>query len=419
MDGQKLRLEWLEAAELQDNPHNWRLHPYTQEAALRAALQEVGWAGALLYNEQTGRLIDGHLRKQLANKGEKVPVLIGSWNAEQEAKILATFDPLAAMAQTDTQAFEELLSSVRFESSAITDMLESLAGAAAAPCLLQPEDLSEPADQVERADELWAKWRPAAGQVWAAGRHRIACGDSSTERVFAALWQNIDERASLVCCDPPYGVDYGAKTAWMEGHGAQRKRPAIKNDALAPQELRRLFGAALKLAANYAQPGAAIYATVPSGSLLPYFIGGLEDGGFSFKHSLVWLKNSPVLGRGDYHYRHETILYGWLPNGAHYFIADRTQDSVFAIDRPPASPFHPTTKPVALMARMLMNSSRPGDLVLDPYCGSGTTLLACEQLGRRGFGLELDPRYVAVTLERLHGLGLQPELLAVPDQSNG
>lgn len=151
--------------------------------------------------------------------------------------------------------------------------------------------------------------------------------------------------------------------------------------------------------------------SVPSGSMLPYFIAGLEDGGFTFKHSLAWIKNSMVLGRGDYHYRHETILYGWLPNGAHYFTSDRTQDSVFEIDRPQASPFHPTTKPIGLVARMIMNSSRKGELVFDPFCGSGTTLLACEQLGRIGFGVELDPRYVAVTLERLSALGLKPRLL--------
>jgi hypothetical protein len=415
MAGERLRLEWLDAAELQDNPANWRLHPYAQEAALLDAKHEVGWAGALLYNERTGHLIDGHLRKKIAKKGEKVPVLVGSWNAEEEAKILATLDPIGMMAQIDQRALEALLGSVRFESSAIASLLESLAGEAASQSLAHPEDLREPLDQIERADELWAKWKTGAGQLWAAGQHRIVCGDSSKEAVVEALWRRVKERARLLWCDAPYSIDYGGKTAWMEKRGAQRKRAAIKNDTLAPNELRSMFGASLKLASNYAHPGAAVYATVPSGSLLPYFIAGLEDGGFTFKHSLVWIKNSMVLGRGDYHYRHETILYGWLANGAHYFVADRTQDSVLEIDRPQASPFHPTTKPIALVARMIMNSSRKGELVLDPYCGSGTTLLACQQLGRIGFGIELDPRYVAVILERLHALGLKPKLIATDD----
>jgi DNA modification methylase len=167
----------------------------------------------------------------------------------------------------------------------------------------------------------------------------------------------------------------------------------------------------LRAATKHAEPGASIYATVASGSLLPFFIAGLEDGGFTFKHSLVWVNNSMVLGRGDYNYRHETILFGWIENGAHYFVPDRTQASVFEIDRPHASPFHPTCKPIELVARMIMNSSRKGDLVYDPFLGSGTTLLACEQLGRIGFGVELDPGNVAVALERLRALGLKPKLV--------
>jgi len=198
----------------------------------------------------------------------------------------------------------------------------------------------------------------------------------------------------------------------MAKHGGQRKRTAIENDTLKPNEIRRLFGNALKLAASQAAPGAVIYATVPSGSLLPFFIAAFEDGGFTFKHSLVWLKNSPVLGRGDYHYQHETILYGWLPTGPHYFVADRAKSSVFEVDRPQSSPFHATTKPLELIARFIMNSSRKHETVYDPFCGSGTTLLACQQLGRIGLGVELDPGYVAVTLERLSTLGLKPKLIA-------
>ena len=137
----------------------------------------------------------------------------------------------------------------------------------------------------------------------------------------------------------------------------------------------------------------------------------------------MWLKNSLVLGRGDYHYRHETILYGWRESGPHYFTIDRKQDSVFEVDRPAASPFHSTTKPVALIARMISNSSRPGELVYDPFCGSGSTLLAAHQLGRIGYGVEIDPGNVAVTLERLSLLGLEPvreiKMRRLPRNSDG
>jgi DNA modification methylase len=155
--------------------------------------------------------------------------------------------------------------------------------------------------------------------------------------------------------------------------------------------------------------GAVIYATVPS-VFLKYFIQGLEDGGFSYRHCLVWVKQTFVLGRSDYHYRHEPILYGWINNGPHYFIDDRTQDSVFEIDRPLLSELHPTTKPLELIGRMISNSSCPGELIYDPFCGSGSTIVAAHQLGRIGFGCEIDPGYVAVGLERLSMLGLRPEL---------
>lgn len=406
-----LKLEWRDPAGLPENEQNYKIHTSAQLLALRAALAELGWAGALLFNERTGRLIDGHARKKVARRGEKVPVLIGSWSKEDEAKLLASLDPLGAMAQIDSDALKALLGSVRFESSAIASLLESFAGEAASLCIADPRDLKEPPDYLERADELAIKWGTAEGQLWQAGQHRIVCGDCRDEALLKWLWARSAYRLRLVWTDAPYGVNYGAKTAWMQKHGAQRRRASIANDSLKPEEIRKLFGSSLRAAAKYAMPGAAIYAMVPSGSMLPQFIAGLEDGGFTFKHSLVWLKNSLVLGRGDYHYRHETVLYGWIENGPHYFVADRSKDTVFEVDRPQASIFHATTKPIELAARMIMNSSRKGELVCDPFVGSGTTLLACEQLGRIGFGVELDPRYVAVTLERLSALGLEPKLV--------
>jgi DNA modification methylase len=172
-----------------------------------------------------------------------------------------------------------------------------------------------------------------------------------------------------------------------------------------------LFATALEVAREYAVAGASIYAAVPS-AFLKYFIQGLEDGGFSYRHCLVWLKQTLVLSRCDYHYRHEPILYGWLENDRHYFTDDRTNDSVFEVDRPMVSDLHPTTKPVELIAHMVANSSRPGELVYDPFGGSGSTILAAHQLGRIGYACELDPGYVAVELERLSILGLTPEKVA-------
>src|SRR5207245_11677285 len=121
---------------------------------------------------------------------------------------------------------------------------------------------------------------------------------------------------------------------------------------------------------------------VPVGPLLPDFIDALNQSGFSFKSLLVWVKNQFVLGRSDYQFRHENILYGWIENGAHYFIDDRTQDSVFMFDKPHVSEAHPASKPIGLLARMISNSSRPGELVYDPFAGTGTCIVAAHQLGR-------------------------------------
>jgi DNA modification methylase len=370
----------------------------------------VGWAGAGLYNRRTRRLIDGHLRKKVAKKGEKMPVLTGWWTKKQEAKILLTLDPIGSLATADKDALDKLIASVTFEGSALDPLLEKLLGDASWQSFVSDE-LQEPADQIERADELRKKWKTEEGQIWEAGPHRVMSGNSTDAAVVSRLWLGVKQLFRMIWSDPPFGVNYGDKTNWLKAHGAQKKRRAIENDSLKPDEIRRLFGSALKVASTYAAPGAAIYSTVPSGSMLPFFINGMEDGGFTFKHSLVWKKNSLVLGRCDYHYRHETILYGWIENGPHYFISDRTQDSVFEIDRPSTSVFHPTTKPLELVARMIANSSKKGELVYDPFCGSGSTVLAGAQLGRIVFAVELDPRYLAVQLERLSALGLQPKLI--------
>jgi hypothetical protein len=143
-----LRLEWHNREELEDNPKNWRQHPSAQLLALRDIIAEVGWAGALLYNERTGRLIDGHARKKVAKKGEKVPVLVGSWTEEEERKILLTLDPIGSMAAADRTALDELIASVRFESPALGAVLEQLAGDTAWQSIGPPE-LKEPADNLE------------------------------------------------------------------------------------------------------------------------------------------------------------------------------------------------------------------------------------------------------------------------------
>lgn len=210
--------------------------------------------------------------------------------------------------------------------------------------------------------------------------------------------------------DPPYGVDYSAKNAYLNrtDRGNRIQRP-IENDNLTAGETGIMFKKALEVAKQFAEPGAACYATVPGGPLLAYFIQAFQASGFEFKHQLVWVKHQFVIGMADYHHRFEPILYGWLPNGAHYFVNDRTQDDVFEVDKPHVSDTHPTQKPIELLARMIANSSQVGDIVYDPFLGSGTSVAAAHQLRRVGYGLETDPRYLAVAIQRLADLGLEPK----------
>lgn len=167
------------------------------------------------------------------------------------------------------------------------------------------------------------------------------------------------------------------------------------------------------------EPGTPFYVAHPAGALASTFARLVEDVGWRIHQTLVWVKDSMVLGHADYHYKHEPILHGWKPGpgrsgrGNHEgsrWYGDNSQVSVFTVDRPKHSSEHPTMKPPELIAAMIGNSSRPGDIVVDCFCGSGSTLVAAEQTGRHGYGMEIEPKYVAVTLERLSGMGLEPRL---------
>jgi DNA modification methylase len=399
------------ARELIPNPKNWRRHPKPQADALKALLQEIGNADALLVRELSNKrlmLIDGHLRAGIM-PDQEVTVLILDLTEDEADKLLLTLDPLAAMATADNQRLDELLETVRFDDPAALALLDDLR--AREGLLLQElNDLADPEPQLDQADELRRKYGTAPGQLWQLGPHRIVCGDARDPRTVGRLWE-VGQTYRALWSDPPYGVAYAAKNRLLNrsDRGNRIQKP-IANDELPADQVSALFRDSLKQALPFAARGAACYAAVPCGTALPFFISAFNDSGFSFKHLLVWVKQHFVLGMSDYQHRHEAVLYGWLENGPHYFIPDRTQTSVFEVDKPATSALHPTTKPVPLIADMLQNSSRPGDIIYDPFCGSGSTIIAAAQLKRVGYGCELDPGYVAVELERLALLGFKPEL---------
>ena len=407
-------LRRVKASELILNPKNWRRHPKEQAAALKGLLAEVGYADALIARElPDGRLmlIDGHLRAE-TTKNAIVPVLVLDVTEAEADKLLLTLDPLAAMAQADQDQVMALLDTVRTDSQAVAALLERVAGQEAWQAIDGSRELVDPPAAVNKADELRTKWGTEMGQLWQIGAHRILCGDSRDQAAVRRLWGDNGPRLRMIWTDPPYGVDYAAKNAYLNrSDRGNRIQVPIENDKLTAGETGFLFKAALSVAKDWAHTGATVYATVPSGPLLIYFVQALTAAWYTFRAQLAWVKQQFVIGMADYHHRFEPILYGWLPDGAHYFIEDRRQDDVFEIDKPHVNDLHPTTKPVELIARMIRNSSREGELVYDPFCGSGSTLLAAHQLQRIGYGVEIDPGYLAVTLERLSMLGLKPELI--------
>ena len=235
------------------------------------------------------------------------------------------------------------------------------------------------------------------GDVLELGEHRLVCGDACDPGVYARLLAG--EQANLFWTDPPFGVEYVGKT---------RARLRIANDEAS--ELRRLLGEGFACADAALAPGSALYVCHPAGRQCPLFLEAFLAQGWLLRQGLVWVKDQMVLGHADYHYKHEPLLYGFRPGpgrlgrGGDGWQGDSKQVSVLELPRPRASRLHPTSKPPELIAICLRNSSRRGDLVLDPFAGSGSTLVACERLGRRARLVELDPAYCDVIVSRFERL---------------
>ena len=226
-----------------------------------------------------------------------------------------------------------------------------------------------------------------AGDLWALGHHRLLCGDCTRRDAVSTLMGV--EIADLMVTDPPYGVRYTGK---------KLVRKAIKNDDLTGEQFRGFLLAAFRSAPL--KPGGCFYICAPSNRMLESFLWATAEAGLDVKQALVWMKNHFVLSRSDYHSKHEVLLYGWKPGAPHYYSGDRRQHSIWEFPKPQRSPFHPTSKPIALLERTIVNNSREGEMVYDGFVGGGSTLIACESTGRRCRALEIEPQYVAVTIAR-------------------
>lgn len=206
----------------------------------------------------------------------------------------------------------------------------------------------------------------------------------------------------MVFTDPPYGVSYTDKNEVLNSlDGGKRKTKAIENDALPAKEMAGFWTAAFANLAACTKEKMVYYITAPQGGDMLLLQSAIEDGPLAFKHMLIWNKNNHILGRCDYNYKHEPILYGWKKKGTHTFYGQgKFKTSVWDIDKPLKNDLHPTMKPVELVANCLLDGSKEGDIVLDIFGGSGTTIVAAEETGRRCYMMELDPHYCDVILAR-------------------
>lgn len=227
------------------------------------------------------------------------------------------------------------------------------------------------------------------GDVFEIGEHRLMCGDSTDQEMVATLMNN--NLADMVVTDPPYNVDYTGKT---------KEALKIQNDKKSNNEFYEfLYNAFMSLSKNIKRGGSAYVFHADSEGL--NFRKAFIEAGFLMKQCLIWEKNSLVMGRQDYQWMHEPILYGWLDGSAHSWYSDRKQTTLLKFDRPSASREHPTMKPVSIVAYLIKNSSKQDDIVLDTFLGSGTTMVASHQLGRKCYGMELDPKYCKVIIDRI------------------
>ncbi|MGH2964750.1 MAG: DNA modification methylase [Solirubrobacterales bacterium] len=354
--------------------------------AIKESLEQNGLYRPIVARRATNEVLAGnHTLMAAADLGwTEIAVTYLDCDAERAKRIVLADNRTNDLAGYDDQALVDLitelpdLAGTGYDQSALDSLLDEL----------EPEPLVE--DDVPPPP---AEPQTRLGDLYELGRHRLLCEDARDPSAYECLLG--DKRGALLWTDPPYGVDYEGKT---------KAKLRIANDRASGLEalLRDSFASVDEVLAD----GAPLYIAAPGGRLLLSFAQAFLDAGWDLRQTLVWVKDAMVLGRSDYHYRHEQLLYGFKPGpgrlgrGGSSWHGSDSETSVFELDRPRASREHPTMKPPELIERALLNSSRRGSVVLDPFAGSGSTLIACERTGRNAYLVELDPRYCDVVCER-------------------
>jgi DNA modification methylase len=389
-----------------------------------------GYVAPMIVDERTGRLVAGHGRLESLQKAKAegreppdrvrvrgrdwlVPVVRGiafADDREAEAYLLADNQTTILGGWDDSELreiIEELGKADALEGTGFEDMFQEQFGI----------DQDDFAALIDRAAELQREWRTAVGQLWQIGKHRLLCGDSTSEQDVRRLMNG--QRACLFATDPPYLVDYNGTNhphRWTKAHG--RQHPGDKDwrdkyaDVDSPEKGNALYDAFVRVAvANAITEDAAWYCWHASRRQRLLETVWEKHGAFVHQQ-IIWVKDRPILTRSWYMWQHEPCFFGWRKGKKPRRFAEDFPPSIWSFPtlQPGKPSVHPTEKPVELFAIPMRQHTQRGDLCYEPFSGSGTQLLAAEQLGRICYAMELSPAFVAVALERLKQLGLKPKL---------
>ncbi len=385
-------LERRSVSDLIPYARNARTHSDGQVAQIAASIREFGFTNPVLIDADNG-IIAGHGRVLAARKLglADVPVLVLDYltDAQRRAYVIAD-NKLALNAGWDDEALRAEIEALGEDEFDLT-----LLGFDEAELNALMAEKSEGLTDPDEVPEVPLVPVSVSGDVWVMGDHRLCCGDSTVQTDVDKLMQG--ERGDLLFTDPPWNVNYGAVKA---GNAQGYKPRKILNDHMDEADWAQFVAGFCASFYAVTKPGALAY-VVMSPQEWPAIDKGLREAKFHWSSTIIWVKDALVLSRKDYHTQYEPLWYGWNEDGPRIMqVPDRKQSDIWNIARPRVSDLHPTTKPTLLIERALLNSSARGALVVDLFGGSGSTLIACEQQGRRCRLMELDPKYADVIVQR-------------------
>lgn len=349
--------------------------------AVASSIKNFGFKVPIVIDSKN-EIINGHTRLKAAKKLgiEEVPVIVADDLTEDQIKAFRIADnKVAELADWDEELLLAELDMIEMDMGQFNiDMSE-----------MDLDDSSEEVVEDEFDDTPPEEPQAKYGDIYQLGRHRLMCGDStSVEDVEKLVGGGVI--VDMLLTDPPYNISYEGKT---------EDALTIQNDSMDDESFRQFLTNAFFAADNVMKKGAVFYIW-HAGTEGYNFLGACRDVGWKVRECLIWNKNQMVVGRQDYQWKHEPCLYGWKDGASHLWASDRKQTTVLDFDKPQRNGVHPTMKPIALFDYQIKNNTKGNDIVLDLFGGSGTTIMACEQNGRRGYSMELDPRYVDVIIKR-------------------